>query len=134
MDLNKFSVATLALAASIALTAAIAARADTAPAHVTQVAKLPDTAQADASVATRHLVAAPPLLWPVGESPEREAKVTLRYTIEPDGHVDHIEVLGGNPHGVFADAAVNAVCNRLYAPAPSATAGAETVVEFHAAP
>ena len=104
MQLNQVKIGAAIVALSAALFTAHAF-ADTAPG-----------AQADADAAVRHLVTQPPLVWPHNVSPEREARVTLRYTIEPDGHVDHVEALGTTTQP-FADAAAAAVSARVYTPA-----------------
>jgi hypothetical protein len=95
-------------------------------------ANVPDSTGADADTGVRQLIAQPALVWPHNVSQEREAKVMLRYTIEPDGHVDQVTVVGPAAEP-FAEAAKNAISSRIYTPAATPTI-AETVARFHAAP
>jgi TonB family protein len=82
---------------------------------------------------TRQLISKTPLSWPKYVPQTREAKVVVRYTIEADGSVDHVEAVFGPHNPAFAEAARQAVSGWTYAPASSATPNVEAVAYFHAA-
>ena len=63
----------------------------------------------------------------------REVSILLRYTIEADGHVDHIEVMRGRG-AAFIEEAKIAVTSWIYTPAAEPTPGATALALFHAAP
>jgi TonB family protein len=82
----------------------------------------------------RQLIHKTELIYPGSITPQnREASIVLRYTIEPDGHVDDIEVVKGDG-AAFVREAQRTVSNWIYAPAAEPTMGAVALVQFHAAP
>ncbi len=117
------------VATSISVTTSIPAGAeDATPA---QIALAPGGLRA---ASPRQLIRENPLAYPKRIVPQDlDASVLLSYAIEPDGRVDRIEVLKGStaPFNIEAE---RTVASRLYAPAASATPGARTLVQFHAAP
>jgi TonB family protein len=119
----------LSLAAALLATSFAAHAQDgaTGPQVAIAAANLP-------SLAHRQLLRKTLVAYPKSVVPEdREASVMLRYTIEADGHVDHVEIIKGStaPFNIEAEKAVG---SWLYQPANTPTLGAVAIVEFHAAP
>ena len=86
------------------------------------------------SLTPRQIIRKTPVAYPKSVVPQdREASVVLRYTIEPDGHVDHLEIVKGAT-AAFNNEALRAVGDWLYRPAGKSTPGAVAIVDFHAAP
>jgi TonB family protein len=124
-------VKTLSTVAAVAIGAvSLHAFADQASAPAAQVAMAPGNLLAKPE---RQLVNKAQLAWPKGVEPYREAKVVLRYTIEADGSVDHVEAVFAPVNPAFAEAARDAVSRWTYAPSAQATENVEAVAYFHAA-
>ena len=80
----------------------------------------------------RQLVNKTALAWPKSVPVYREAKVVLRYTVEPDGTVDHIETVFAPTNPAFAAAAAAAVSTWTYSQATAPTPNVEAIAYFHA--
>jgi TonB family protein len=122
-------VKTLSFAAATAI-GVLSIRAFAEPVTVPQVAAVPAGLAAPVS---RQLVTKTQLAWPERVSPYREAEVVLRYTIEPNGTVDHVTAVFAPSDPAFAEAAKSAVENWVYEPSSTATPNAEAIAYFHAA-
>jgi TonB family protein len=124
-------VKSLAVAAAVAI-AALSVRAFAEPSTTTVTA--PQVAMVGSNLAVhtpRKLINKTALEWPETVAPNREVKVVLRYTVEADGSVDHIETVFAPANPAFAQAAEKAIEGWSYAPAASATDNVEAIAYFH---
>jgi outer membrane biosynthesis protein TonB len=125
-------VKTLSLVAAVAISV-LSLRAFAEPAQSQAPEQVAMVAGNLLAKSDRQLIAKSPLHWPKFESVDQEQKVVVRYTIEADGTVDHVEPVFQPRNPAFAAAATAAVRGWVYAPAATATENVEAIAYFHAA-